>query len=331
MPEILVHVERGGVVESIHRGDLVVADSSGSIIYSIGDACKFTYWRSSAKPFQVLPLVESGGVEHFGLDNQDLALFTSSHNGEEKHVAGIHSIFTKLGLDTGLLSCGTAPPLSQWASRSLLGKNEPFTALTNPCSGKHAAMLALCLIRGYDTTGYTDPAHPLQLEISDTISDVTGLGPADITLGTDGCGVPVYGLPLLNMALAYARLSLPGDNFSAARRVALRTIAASMIEKPYYVSGTRSLDTTVMEATEGRILAKQGAEGVYCLAVMDKGMGLALKIEDGHHRAIGPVIIEVLRRLGLIRPEELERLKDSRQVKIQNHRKEVIGLIKTAF
>jgi L-asparaginase II len=331
MSQILVHVERGGQLESIHRGDLAVADSSGKIIFHLGDPSKFTFWRSAAKPFQVLPLVEAGGIEFFGFDSRDLALMASSHSGEEEHVKGILAVFAKLSLDSNTLACGTAPPMLKSAANTFIRENMPFTALTNPCSGKHAAMLALCLHKGYDTAGYTDPAHPVQQDMLNTISDVTGLDRRAISLGIDGCGVPVFGLPLVNMASAYARLSSPEDTFPPARAAALRTIASAMMQNPYLTAGTRRLDTVLMEATKGRILAKQGAEGVYCLTVMDKGIGLALKIEDGSHRAIDPVIIEVLKRLEYITTDEFTTLRDRWEVKIKNHRKEVIGLIKPVF
>jgi L-asparaginase II len=330
MSEILAHVTRGGMVESIHRGDLVAVDTAGRIIYSIGDPHKKTFWRSAAKPFQVLPLVEAGGLERFMFSGEELALMTSSHGGEEGHVRTAAAILEKMGLPPGTLECGDAAPMYQRAANLLLQNGTEFGPLHNPCSGKHAAMMALALLRGYELPGYAQPVHPVQQEMLRTIADVTGLLPKDIHLGIDGCGVPVFGLPLYNMAVAYAHLSHP-HKFPQPRREALEIIAAAMTRHPWFVAGTGRLDTVLMEATGGRILAKLGAEGVYNVSIMGEGIGLALKIEDGNTRAIDPVIIETLHHMGFLRKSELEALQKRRRVLVKNHRKETIGLIEAAF
>jgi L-asparaginase II len=330
MSEILAQVTRGGMVESIHRGDLVAVDTHGRIIYSVGDPYKKTFWRSAAKPFQVLPLVEAGGVERFQLTGEELALMTSSHGGEEGHVTTVEGILAKLDMDPAFLECGPAAPMNQRAANAIQNNNGRFCSRTNSCSGKHCSMLALCAIRGYEISGYAQPVHPVQHEMLRTIADMTGLMPKDITLGIDGCGVPVYGLPLFNMAVAYAHLSRP-DHCPQIRREALKIISGAMVRHPWYVAGTNRLDTVLMEATGGRILAKLGAEGVYNVSIMDEGIGLALKIEDGNTRAIDPVIIEALTRMGFLKTEELETLEKRRKVPVKNHRKETIGLIQAVF
>ena len=143
MSEVLVHVTRGGMVECIHRGDLVIVDTTGKIIHQIGDPQKVTYWRSAAKPFQVLPLVEAGGLQHFSFTSEELALMTSSHNGEERHVATTLAMLGKLNQTPDTLECGTAPPLSQRAANQLLAKGQSFSVLTNSCSGKHCNMIEI--------------------------------------------------------------------------------------------------------------------------------------------------------------------------------------------
>lgn len=327
MAQLVAEVTRGGLVESIHRGDMAVVDSRGNVIYSLGDPHKVTFWRSAAKPFQVLPLVEDGGVERFSLAAPELALMTSSHGGEPRHVDTAISILNKLGHTPDVLECGAAPPMSQRAANALLKRGEQFSPLTNACSGKHCNMIALSMMREYDISGYAHPTHPVQADLFRAVSDLTGLMPKDIHLGIDGCGVPVYALPLYNMAIAYAHLSKP-DAFPGPRQNALRTIAAAMTTHPYFVAGTNRLDTLLMEVTEGRILAKLGAEGVYCLSAMDEGIGLALKIEDGNTRAIDPVIIQTLHRLALLKPEEMEKLAERRMPVVRNHRGETVGTIR---
>lgn len=330
MSEVLAHVTRGGMVECIHRGDLAIVDTSGNIIHQIGDPYKVTYWRSAAKPFQLLPLVEVGGIQHFSFTSEELALMTSSHSGEERHVATTIALLGKLNQTPDTLECGTAAPLSQRAANELLRKGQFFNALTNSCSGKHCNMIALALLRNYKIPGYSQPTHPVQLEMLRTISDMTGLMPKNITIGIDGCGVPVFGMPLYNMAIAYAHLANP-HTFSEPRRSALQAISSAMIANPYFVAGTSRLDTVLMEASNGRILAKLGAEGVYSISIMDRGLGLALKVEDGNIRAIGPVIIEILSRLGFLTATEFESLRSHWEVKVKNHRKETIGTIKAVF
>ena len=218
----------------------------------------------------------------------------------------------------------------QRAANALLHAGCSFSPLTNPCSGKHTAMIALAILRGYDVAGYSQVTHPVQHEMLRTISDLAGLFTKDITMGIDGCGVPVFGLPLYNMALAYAHLSEP-NHFPEPRQAALRTIASAMTSNPYFVAGTTRLDTILMETTKGRILAKLGAEGVYCVSIMNQGIGIALKIEDGNYRAIDPTIIELLRRLHFIDEQEFAVLQNRWEVKLKNHRKETIGLIKAVF
>lgn len=318
------------MVECIHRGDIVAVDAEGIIIAAYGDPKKKTYWRSAAKPFQVIPLVEAGGLEHFGFTGEELAFMTSSHNGEERHVDTALSILNKLGQTPETLECGTAAPMYQKAASSLLKKGGSFNPLTNPCSGKHTSMLALALIRNYPLASYSDPAHPVQHEMFRTVSQITGVAIKDFTIGIDGCGVPVFGLPLLQMAKAYALLAKP-DNLPDIRANTLRIIASAMTSHPYFVAGTNRLDTALMETTKGRILAKLGAEGVYCVSVMDQGIGIALKIEDGNKRAIDPVITELLSRLGFLSENELLSLQNYHTPLVKNHRGEIIGTIKPAF
>ncbi|MBS4029909.1 MAG: asparaginase [Clostridiales bacterium] len=330
MSEILVHVTRGGMMESIHRGDLAVVDTGGNLVFSIGNPQLKTYWRSAAKPFQVIPMVEAGGMERFGFTGEELAVMTSSHGGEERHVAVIQSMLNKLKRTALDLECGPSPPMYQRAANEILKAGGTFSTLTNSCSGKHCCMMALAEMRELDIAGYSQVIHPVQHETLRTVSDVTGLFPKDIQLGIDGCGVPVFGLPLYNMAIAYAHLGKP-DSFPEVRKEAMGTVAAAMTANPYFVAGTGRLDTELMEVTRGRILAKLGAEGVYCLSVMGEGIGMALKIEDGNTRAIDPVIIEVLKRMNLLSAEEFDSLHERWEVKVRNHRKETVGMIKTVF
>lgn len=315
----LVHVYRGERIESIHRGDVAIVDSGGKLIAHYGDPQKRTFWRSAAKPFQVLPFVESAGIERFGIDGEELALMCASHGGEPKHVAKVRGLLDKIGLDEAALDCGASRPMFEGAYRQLLRSGEPFLAVHNPCSGKHSAMLAYLQLVGWDRENYIQPDHPLQKLILETIAQVSGMDQKEIDVAVDGCGVPVFGLPIMNMARAYSELARPSS------RPALSQIADAMTRHPYYVSGTHRLDMILMEETQGRLVAKLGAESVYCVGLVNDGKALTLKIEDGGYRALNPLVPVLLERYGFITADERKAIEARLRLSITNHRKETIG------
>jgi L-asparaginase II len=331
MSEVLAHVIRGGEIESVHRGHLVVVDKNYQVVFGVGEPHTRTYWRSAAKPFQVLPMIEAGGIEKFGFDDEEIAVMTASHGGEEKHVERVRNIFDKMGCELEALDCGRAAPMYWPAAKRLIEKKEKYGQIHNPCSGKHSSMIALALVKGYDIKNYIDPDHPVQREMLGVVSDVTGLAAGDIGIGVDGCGVPVFGLPVYNMAVAYSKLAAPRDVKNAAREEALSRVAGAMTGNPFYVAGSGRLDTLLMEATSGRLVAKLGAEGVYCIGVIGEGVGIALKIEDGSSRAIDVVITELLNRLGLISEKEYESIRGKCKTQLRNHREDIIGEIRAVF
>jgi L-asparaginase II len=270
-------------------------------------------------------------MEKFGFDGGDIAVMTASHNGEERHVERIRGIFAKMGCKVEALDCGAAAPMYWPAAKKLLEEGEAFGQIHNPCSGKHSSMIALALLKGYEIKGYIMPEHPVQKEMIEAVSDVTGLNERNIRIGVDGCGVPVFGLPIYNMAVAYSKLALPRDVKTESRREALLKVAAAMTSYPFYVAGSGRLDTLLMEATKGRLVAKLGAEGVYCIGVIGEGIGIALKIEDGSSRAIDVIVLELVKRLELVSGTEYERLKEDCKSEVRNHRKDIIGEIRACF
>ncbi len=327
----MAYVYRGDEIESIHRGDLIVVNYKGDVIYEVGDGDKVTYLRSAAKPFQAIPMVEQGGIEAFDFNQKDIAIMTSSHGGEERHVKVLKNILNKLGIDFSRLNCGVAKPMYGKAAQGILCNNKKFNQFNNPCSGKHSCMLALCKLKDYNIENYTLLNHPVQQDMIKVVSEMTEIDRKDIKIAIDGCGVPVFGMSIKNMAIGYAKLANPSLIKSEARRKAIQSITSAMITEPYYVAGTGRLDTALMDITKGRILAKLGAEAVYCISIMDKGVGITLKIEDGSYRAIDPIIIELLRRLKYINKDEFELLKNRWEIKLKNHRKEIIGKIKAIY
>ncbi|RQD71232.1 MAG: asparaginase [Tindallia sp. MSAO_Bac2] len=327
----LVHASRNSYVENIYRGDVVVVNREGSILFELGDGKKRSYWRSSAKPFQILPFVEAGGIEKYNISGEELALMCASHGGEPEHVQAVEKLLRKIGFSEDDLRCGAAVPMYQPAANEVLRQQKKWTQLHNCCSGKHAGMLAMADLKGYSTENYERIEHPVQQEALQVTSEFTDIPMEDIGIGVDGCGAPIFYLPLDKMAKTYALLSEPEILSDKKRSDALVVIGKAMTEYPWYVAGTGRLDTILMEVSKGRLLAKLGADGVYCVSVMGEGIGIALKIECGVIRAIEPVIVELLRRLEYISDAEAQEMCRQLDFGIYNHRKEVIGILKTIY
>ena len=297
----LVALRRGALVESVHRGRVTVSDPEGGIVEALGDPEGYVYARSSAKPFQALPLVLSGAAETFGLTSEELAVACASHNGEAQHLSAVRSILGKVGLSEKDLQNGAHPPLYAPAAMKLVRQGEEPGLVHGNCSGKHAGMLAVCVHEGWATNGYRNPDHPLQSWILEIMGRVCGVETDEILLGGDGCGVPSFGMPLRSIATGFARLatgSLPGDLAAAAERV-----RGAMREHPYMVGGTERFDTAVMGGTG--LVCKSGAEIVFGAGSPD-GWGLALKVSDGGARALRPAALAALSRRGVEVPDEPE-------------------------
>ena len=268
----------------------------------MGDAGGFAYARSSAKPFQAIPLILSGAAGALGLTDEELAVACASHNAEEPHLAAVRSILQKARLSEGELQNGAHPPLYAPAAARLARSGEEPKPIHGNCSGKHAGMLAVCVHEGWETGSYRDPDHPLQRWILEIIARFCGLEREVILPGGDGCGVPAFGMPLENLATGFARLAtgenLPDDLTEAAGRV--RRV---MREHPYMVAGTERFDSAVMSSTD--LVSKSGAEAVFC-AGSPEGWGLALKISDGAGRGLRPAALTILARRGVDVPGEPE-------------------------
>jgi len=328
--KVLVEVTRGPLVESVHRGAVAVVDHNGNSIAQVGETSFLTYIRSAAKPMQALPLLESGAADHFGLLPEELALIVASHSGEEEHVRLGRQIMEKIGLGDAALCCGTHQPLHTGSAKALVARGQSPTVYHCSCSGKHAGMLALAQYYGLNTDGYYLPEHPVQRMMLESMAELAGLGPQDIPLGVDGCGVPVFGLTVEKMAYAYARFAA-ADTFAGKKGEACRRLQEAMLSFPTIVAGTGRLATDIMKTARGKLLVKDGTEGVFCVGVPQKGWGIALKIEDGNLRAAGPVIVKVLQELGLLTEEERGELANHACRQLKNYRGEKIGEIRPAF
>ncbi|GGE24141.1 asparaginase [Aureimonas endophytica] len=293
---IVVEVTRGGRVESRHRGAFAVVDAKGRAVHAAGDIEAPVFPRSAVKVLQALPLIESGAADRFGLGARELSLICASHSGEEGHVALASDILAKAGLGEGDLECGCHWPFAGAVARRIAGEGREPNQLHNNCSGKHSGFLCTAVHLGEATRGYVGARHPVQERVRAALADLTGTALDPEEAGIDGCSIPTYAAPLRGFAQAFARIV--ADEGAAPERLAAgrRLIEACMAE-PWYMAGTRRACTLLMEAAPGRVFAKTGAEGVFCGAVPELGLGFALKIEDGATRAAEALTASLLARL----------------------------------
>jgi len=283
-PHILAVKKRGPLDESIFRGHIVVADGFGNIAQSFGNPYYITYFRSSAKPFQAMTLILTGTYEYFGLELEHLAIACGSHNGQAEH--------TKAVLEIDLL-CGTHEPISAAAKAELNGK--PLSQLNHNCSGKHSAMLAVCKKMGWDTKTYLEPTHPIQKLSLEIVAGMCGLPVSDVVVAIDGCGVQVFGVPLVNMAQGFARFSNP-ESAPLDLQEPAKMVFKAMTKNQELVAGIDRVDTIAMKDNPDFAI-KSGAEGVNCISANKKG--LALKMESGEgHEPFYCVVANCVRLLG---------------------------------
>lgn len=319
-----VLVTRGDMVESTHRVHAAVVNANGEIVLRAGNPHYKTWWRSCAKPFQVMPLLASGQFDALGWGNDELALACASHGGEPEHVALATRMLMSLGLEEGDLACGPHEPLASRGARLARESGHPISRLHNNCSGKHAAMLARAVRESWPIAGYEQLTHPVQDSAADAVATWTGYSRNSMSYAVDGCGVTVFGLPLANMALSYARLvqsARDGDAIPS-------RIVTAMTQSPFLVGGTDRFDTLLMEAGGGQIVCKIGAEGVHSLGIVDRGIGIAVKVEDGAPRAQFPAVLAVLNALGVLPAALPDTLRELTNRVIRNTRGENVGEIR---
>lgn len=278
---------RGGLVEAVHDVHVAVVDAAGRLVARAGDPDLVTFWRSAAKPFQAMPLVEDGVIERFGLTTEDLALACGSHSSEPAQVTRVRDLLARIGCSERDLLCGPHAPLSETVAQDYQTRGVRLTAVYSNCSGKHAGMLALARHHGWPTAFYNRLEHPVQQRCLAEVSRWTDVPVADVKTAVDGCGVVCFAVPLQSMALAYARLA------NASR------IVEAMLRHPELIAGEGRPCTELMRAHPGRVIAKVGAEGVYCALLTGERLGVALKVADGHGVAAALAIAAVLEALGL--------------------------------
>lgn len=295
----MAEIRRGGILESIHHGAAVVADADGRILLSWGDPSFVTFPRSSLKPFQAIPLVESGAADAAGLTEEHLALACASHSAEDFQVTLVRGWLERLGLTESALICGPDMPRGQADQAAVWRAGGDRSRVFHNCSGKHCGFLTLAKHIGAPVAGYGDPAHQAQRLYLEAFSELLGQDAARLPHGVDGCGLPALALPMDRMAQAAARWAaarVAGD----ARRTAIRRLQSAIRTFPDHLSGRGSATGKIVRATQGQVLLKGGAEGYVVGFVPDRGLGIAVKLADGAARAKMGVFAALLGRLGLL-------------------------------
>ncbi|MEO8217499.1 MAG: asparaginase [Acidobacteriota bacterium] len=350
--ERLVSVYRGDLLESFHVGSIAIVDSNGRLLAFVGDPSTTCFLRSSSKPFQAIPLLQEGGLEEFDLTLEEIALTCGSHGGEPFHVSTAAALLRKGELDESDLQCGLHIPYDEKAAAELRLSGDAPSVLQNNCSGKHAGMLLAAGLMDASIQNYTDPSHPLQLQVRKTLADFAGLTPEQIPFGVDGCGVPSYALPLYRSALAYARLIASGtgtgDSGTLPRYAdSARQVLEAMTTHPDYVAGAWSITTPLMEAMKGQLIAKEGAEGFYSMGLFPElarelqeftdvadgaAVGIAMKIADGSmDRGRNPAILRTLELVGLNPAAASSQLARYADPSLRNASGTVIGEVRAEF
>lgn len=340
----ILNLTRGETLESIHYGAIAVVSPQNELVASYGDPDTFTFLRSSAKPFQAMPFVMHGGVEHYHLTQEELALICASHSGTDEHVAVARSIQSKTGAKESDLLCGTHMPSYKPTVEAMRQRGEALTSNRHNCSGKHTGMVSFARMLGLpyslEEHAYIAMDHPIQKEILKNFAEMCSLPIERVGLGIDGCSAPNFAVPLRSAALAFARLSDP-SLLDENKALACGKIFAAMTSYPNMVGGPDSFDTHLMQATHGKIVCKGGAEGYQAMGVAPgaagpgtPAMGITFKISDGDYRgsARPAVALAILSQLGVIGQAELEALKAyGPTFELYNWRKLRVGRAEPSF
>ncbi|KAI9372917.1 L-asparaginase II [Aspergillus egyptiacus] len=319
-----VVTDRCGIVENRHAVHAAVTDATGRLLFAVGDPVRMTLARSAAKPAQALAILETGGFEECGLEEADLALMCGSHNSEERHVERVRGMLEKIGAaEEEDLRCGGHAALSEEVNRAWIKAGYTPTAVCSDCSGKHAGMLAGSKALGAGFGGYHLPGSPIQERVRRAVEELSGLEADMVGWGIDGCGLPAPAVPLQYMGRMYAAVAAAADAVEKSDGLSSRTRALSQIfhamaRYPEMVGGEGRFCTALMEAFQGELIGKLGADGCYGVGIRASeqtrklggvgAIGLAVKVEDGNLTALYSAVAEILDRLQIGMPEMRQKL-----------------------
>lgn len=328
--EILVNTYRGGIADLFTMGSIAVVDYKGNLLYSDGDPNEVSYARSSAKLMQAVVPVLYGAVDAYKINDKEISQICASHSGENFHVDTVRSILEKINLNEDYLQCGEHYPFKVDVAKEMKEKGEEPLSIHNNCSGKHAGMLATVKHLNEDLDTYYKVDHPHQIRIINMIGELCDYSPDEIIIGLDGCGVPVHALPLKKFAQGMARMAKP-DTLEEKYKEPVTRVVNAVMNNPVYTSGSDRIDNKIMTKYPNKVVVKSGANGYFGGAIIDKGIGFAIKTYDGLSPMRDIVLVELLHQLGLIPKEDLDYFMDEYNPRVYNHKKELVGESKPAF
>ena len=292
---VLVEVTRGMQVESVHRGAVAVYDADGAQVLALGDIDRPVFPRSAVKAFQALVMMESGAPERFDMTDAEIALACASHGGEPRHVETAEKMLKKAGQTARCLECGAHWPMYDKAAYALARAGRDPSTLHNNCSGKHAGFVCAAVAIEEHIEGYSHASHPIQRAVTGALESMCDVKLDEGLFGIDGCSIPTWAMPMKNIAKGFARFA-DGASFGAARAKAIHRIRQAVAAEPFMVAGTGRFDTRIMEVLRERAFTKTGAEGVFCAALPEVGLGIAIKIDDGATRAAEVAMASLIKR-----------------------------------
>jgi len=320
-PDLLIETTRSNIVEKQHFGFIMVVDKQENILLKIGDDENKNFWfRSAAKPFQSSLIIKSGAYDKFNFTLEELAVCCASHTGTEKHTKTVQSVLDKIGLTEKNLQCGVHEPLDKETKDYFIKKDIEPSQLHNNCSGKHAGMLAVCTVNGWDIQNYLDLNHPLQKEITTTIANFCNFDENSINIGTDGCSAPVHALPFYKMGVGFLNLFL-NENYE--------NIKKAFQKNPFLIGGNERPDTEIIKASSGNLISKTAAGGLCVTINLEQEQALVVKILDADITARSIATIEALKQLKWLSEEEMNtpQIKNLYDLKIKNLKNQTVGEI----
>ncbi|KIL37680.1 asparaginase [Cohnella kolymensis] len=329
MIETLVEEYRGNVLENTHSGRICGVNERGEVVYSIGDVEQLTYLRSSAKPLQALPSIQRGVQEKYNLTDIELALLGASHRGEPFHIEALESLSRKVGLNEDNLICLPTYPLNPDARDRLFKSDHPKRKIYHNCSGKHFGIMSLCKLLAVEIDNYWEREHAAQQEILKTVSIMSGYPADHISLGVDGCGVPVFALPLRNIAQAYMTLACPDLIENVALGKAVQTLTRIMNEQSRMIGGTDQICSTLLQ--DPNIVAKGGAKGIYCFGLKNERLGFALKVSDGSEEEWPLIVAGILQQIDYSNQSTINNMLRLSSQKVINDNNRIVGENKISF
>ncbi|WP_099159481.1 asparaginase [Virgibacillus ndiopensis] len=320
---IIAEEYRGGVLENTHQGIICVINDKKEIMYQKGNPNQHVFYRSAMKPLQAIPIFTTKVIEKYNLNSQEAALFTASQRGENYHQEALESLMKKLQLTEDLLICNHSYPLNEEPKQQYIWDHKPRRRLLHNCSGKHLGFLAYAKEKGYELNGYEEIGHLLQQEILRYVAELSETPTEQIHTSVDGCGVPVHAVPLKNMAISFLKFVAPEQIKDVKIASAVNEIGRVMNEQPEIVASHNFICTALLE--DANIIAKGGAQGVYCLALKEEKISIALKVLSGSELVWPVLVAEILKELNYSNTETIDRLLQIRSKEIKNDNGKIIG------